>query len=413
MLTAFRRGRRVLRLIWQTLKRFESMERRRDAAALTYTTLFALVPVITVTYAILSAIPSLQALGTQAHTNLLAYVMPEGSDLVSDYLVRFSEQARELTWIGVVFLFFTALMLMQTIEQQFNKIWQVDVSRSTLQRFFRYWTVLSLGPLLFGAAQAVSSLLASLSVLPEGVTEVTASVPSFARLVPWSMTVAAITFVYMMVPNCKVPPRDAVIAALVVATVFETGKFLFAKIVGMFPSYQLIYGAFAAVPLFLLWTYLSWMLLLFGAELTYALSHPESLSSQDPLRQRLALAATLYQGQQGGKGMTENELRRRLRRIPAAELSALLKRFQLAGWVTQSQDDSWIWLPDMRQLTLEHFFADLSLDQLHAAEQAVRDDSQPGDAPLHDWLAHWQQDVASSLSVSLDQLLDNDGGFRL
>ncbi|WP_369857386.1 YihY family inner membrane protein [Candidatus Thalassolituus haligoni] len=407
MLTAFRRGRRVLRLIWQTLKRFESMERRRDAAALTYTTLFALVPVITVTYAILSAIPSLQEWGAQAHTNLLAYVMPEGSDMISNYLVRFSAQARELTWIGVVFLFFTALMLLQTIEQQFNKIWQVEVSRSTLQRFFRYWAVLSLGPLLFGAAQAVSSLLASLSVLPEGM-DVTASIPSFARLVPWSMTVAAITFVYMMVPNCKVPPRDAVIAALVVATVFETGKYLFAKIVGMFPSYQLIYGAFAAVPLFLMWTYLSWMLLLFGAELSYALSHPESRSVRDPLRQRLALAAALYQGQQAGKGMSERDLRQRLRSIPAAELSALLKHFQQAGWVTKSQDDSWIWLPDMRLLTLDHFFSDLTLQQLQAAEHAV-----PEDSPLSDWLTGWQQDVASNLSVSLDQLLDEDGGFRL
>ncbi|MFK4753401.1 YihY family inner membrane protein [Oceanobacter antarcticus] len=405
MLTAFRRGRRVLRLIWQTLKRFESMERRRDAAALTYTTLFALVPVITVTYAILSAIPSLQEWGAQAHTNLLAYVMPEGSDMISNYLVRFSAQARELTWIGVVFLFFTALMLLQTIEQQFNKIWQVEVSRSTLQRFFRYWAVLSLGPLLFGAAQAVSSLLASLSVLPEGMDM---TIPSFARLVPWSMTVAAITFVYMMVPNCKVPPRDAVVAALVVATVFETGKYLFAKIVGMFPSYQLIYGAFAAVPLFLMWTYLSWMLLLFGAELSYALSHPESRSVRDPLRQRLALAAALYQGQQAGKGMSESDLRQRLRSLPAAELSVLLKYFQQAGWVTKSQDDSWIWLPDMRLLTLDHFFADLTLQQLQAAEHAV-----PEDSSLSDWLNGWQQDVASHLSVSLDQLLDEDGGFRL
>ncbi len=405
MLTAFRRGRRVLRLIWQTLKRFESMERRRDAAALTYTTLFALVPVITVTYAILSAIPSLQEWGAQAHANLLAYVMPEGSDMISNYLVRFSAQARELTWIGVVFLFFTALMLLQTIEQQFNKIWQVEVSRSTLQRFFRYWAVLSLGPLLFGAAQAVSSLLASLSVLPEGMDM---TIPSFARLVPWSMTVAAITFVYMMVPNCKVPPRDAVVAALVVATVFETGKYLFAKIVGMFPSYQLIYGAFAAVPLFLMWTYLSWMLLLFGAELSYALSHPESRSVRDPLRQRLALAAALYQGQQAGKGMSESDLRQRLRSLPAAELSVLLKYFQQAGWVTKSQDDSWIWLPDMRLLTLDHFFADLTLQQLQAAEHAV-----PEDSSLSDWLNGWQQDVASHLSVSLDQLLDEDGGFRL
>ena len=411
MLTAFRRGRRVLRLIWQTLKRFESMERRRDAAALTYTTLFALVPVITVTYSILSAIPALQEWGSQAHANLLAYVMPQGSDTVSHYLVEFSEQARELTVIGVLFLFITAFMLLQTIEAQFNRIWQVEVSRSTLQRFFRYWAVLSLGPLLFAAAQAGSSVLASISLLEDNSSFgwLADSVPWAARLVPWGMTAAAITMVYMMVPNCKVPARDAVIAAVVVATAFETGKFLFARIVGMFPSYQLIYGAFAAVPLFLLWIYISWMLLLFGAELSYALSHPDSRSGRDPLRQRLALASLLREGQSdGGRGFTDNELRRRIRSLPAQELSGLLKLFVQRGWVAQTQNDTWVWLPDMRSLTLRDFFADLSLEQITAAVDSV-----PNDSPLASWLADWQQQVNTSLEVSLDQLIDQQGGFRL
>ncbi|WP_221801284.1 YihY family inner membrane protein [Oceanobacter mangrovi] len=408
MLIAFRRGRRVLRLIWQTLLRFESMERRRDAAALTYTTLFALVPVITVTYSILSAIPALQDWGKQANANLLSYVMPQGSETVSNYLVEFSQQARELTWVGVVFLFFTALMLLQTIEQQFNKIWQVEVSRSTLQRFFRYWAVLSLGPLLFGLAQAASSVFASLNLLHEHTSWLTNSVPEIARLLPWSMTVAAITFVYMMVPNCKVPPRDAVIAAVVVATAFETGKFLFARLVGMFPSYQLIYGAFAAVPLFLMWIYISWMLLLFGAELSYALSHPESRSSRDPLRQRLALAATLQQGQQQGAGLGNKDLQKALRSIPAQDLAALLKHFSQRGWVAQTQDDTWVWLPDLRCLTLGDFFADLTLEQLRTAETSV-----PEATALADWLTAWQQQVGSSLQTTVASVLDEQGGFRL
>ncbi|WP_084644868.1 YihY family inner membrane protein [Oceanobacter kriegii] len=403
MLTAFRRGRRVLTLIWQTLQRFESMERRRDAAALTYTTLFALVPVITVTYSILSAIPALQEWGAQAHASLIGYVMPQGSDTVSRYLVEFSEQARELTWIGIVFLFITALLLLQTIEEQFNRIWQVEVSRSTLQRFFRYWAVLSLGPLLFAAAQAGSSVLASLSLLPDDAGWLGDSVPWAARLVPWSMTAAAITFVYMMVPNCKVPAKDAVIAAVVVATAFETGKFLFARIVGMFPSYQLIYGAFAAVPLFLMWVYISWMLLLFGAELSYALSHPNSRWAGDPLRQRLALAAALRDGQNnGGKGLTDQQLRKRLRHVPAQQLSALLKLFVQQGWVAQTQNDTWVWLPDMRSLTLGAFIADLSLEQITEAQQAS-----DNNAALSDWLQQWQSNVATSLDVTLDQLMNS------
>ena len=258
MLTAYQQCLSVLSLIWQTVVRFESMERRRDAAALTYTTLFALVPVITVTYSIIRGMPSLQALGQQAHTDLLAYVMPEGSELISQYLVQFSEQAQQLTWLGVVFLFATAILLLQTVEEQFNRIWRVEVARSAVQRFFRYWAVLSLGPVLFVVAQGVSSLLASFTLFETG------NLPWIAVLIPWLLTTAAVTFVYMLVPNCRVPGKDAVIAALLVATVFESGKFLFARIIGLFPSYQLIYGAFAAVPLFLMWVYLSWLVVLFG-----------------------------------------------------------------------------------------------------------------------------------------------------
>ncbi|MEE3189376.1 MAG: YihY family inner membrane protein, partial [Pseudomonadota bacterium] len=152
----------VGRVLWQTLKRFESMERRKEAAALTYTTLFALVPVITVSYSILSAIPTLQEWGQDANQQLLSYVLPQGSEVITDYLRQFSEQARQLTWIGIAALFVTCIFLLQTIEGQFNRIWNVESSRSKIQTFFRYWAVLSLGPLLFGAGVATSSVLASM-----------------------------------------------------------------------------------------------------------------------------------------------------------------------------------------------------------------------------------------------------------
>ncbi|MDQ4426776.1 YihY family inner membrane protein, partial [Thalassolituus sp.] len=260
----------VGRVLWQTLKRFESMERRKEAAALTYTTLFALVPVITVSYSILSAIPTLQEWGQDANQQLLSYVLPQGSEVITDYLRQFSEQARQLTWIGIAALFVTCIFLLQTIEGQFNRIWNVESSRSKIQTFFRYWAVLSLGPLLFGAGVATSSVLAS---MPLWESSPGGPLTILARLIPWILTIAAVTVVYLMVPNCKVPVPHALIAAVIVASAFELGKFLFSGALGLFPSYKLIYGAFAAVPLFLLWIYVSWMLLLLGAELSYGLSH--------------------------------------------------------------------------------------------------------------------------------------------
>ncbi|UXD88007.1 YihY family inner membrane protein [Thalassolituus hydrocarboniclasticus] len=407
ILTPMRRFWRRLRLtgqiLWQTLKRFEGEERRRDAAALTYTTLFALVPVITVTYAILSAIPELQSWGDQAHGELLAYVMPEGSETISAYLVQFSQQARKLTWVGVAFLFVTAFMLLRTIEMQFNRIWNVDKPRSGLQTFFRYWAVLSLGPLLFGAAFAASSLLAAMPLWQDA-GALTGQIALPVRLLPWLLSSGAICALYMLVPNCRVPWRNALLAAVLVATVFEAGKFLFAKAVGLFPSYQLIYGAFAAVPLFLLWIYLAWMLLLLGAELSYSLSHVRSQKRRLPLLwQRLLLLQTLWQAQQSGQLPDEARLCRLARDLPAADVGRLLQEFQQQGWATQTQDQQWVWIADLNGLSLASFFRTLTLQQL---QQPLPDNiSGPAFGALQNWQQQWLEQRSTLLDMRLSELL--------
>ncbi|WP_370293319.1 YihY family inner membrane protein [Thalassolituus sp.] len=357
--------RHVGRVLWQTLKRYESMERRKEAAALTYTTLFALVPVITVSYSILSAIPTLQEMGQEANQQLLSYVLPQGSEVITDYLQQFSQQARKLTWIGIVFLFFTSIMLLQTIEQQFNRIWNVDTSRSRIQTFFRYWAVLSLGPLLFGAGVATSSVLASMSMLNG---EDGGALTELARLIPWLLTTAAITVLYVMVPNCKVPVPHAVIAAFLVATTFEVGKFAFSETLGLFPSYKLIYGAFAAVPLFLLWVYVSWMLLLLGAELTYGLSHYRRPGTDhSPVHERIRLAALLTAARDSTGALPEADMRRQLRDLDAARLTSLLNEYRDKGWTLLSDDGRWAWVRDPATLTLGEFFAGQTLDELTEA----------------------------------------------
>ena len=397
MLTAYQQCRKVLALIWQTVVRFESMERRRDAAALTYTTLFALVPVITVTYAIIRGMPSLQELGQQAHTDLLTYVMPEGSELISQYLVQFSNQAQQLTWLGVVFLFVTALLLLKTVEEQFNRIWRAEAARSAVQRFFRYWAVLSLGPMLFVVAQGVSSLLASLALFGSD------DLPWGAVLVPWFLTAAAATFVYMLVPNCRVPGKDALIAALLVATVFESGKFLFARLIGMFPSYQLIYGAFAAVPLFLMWVYLSWLVVLFGAELTYSLSHPHGKTRLDPVRQRILLLTTMIAQQRTGQAFDESSVSTTMGALSAPQTSAILQQFRRKGWVQQTQDESWVWLPDLRGISAGDFFADLTLAQVRTA--CANSESLDTSDPTSRWLQRWKTEGELALQANLDDIL--------
>lgn len=400
-------------VLWATLKRFEREERRRDAAALTYTTLFALVPVITVSYSILSAIPALQSWGEHANQQLLAYVMPEGSGVVSDYLTQFSQQARKLTWFGVPLLFVTAFMLLRTIEMQFNRIWNVSQPRSGMQTFLRYWAVLSLGPLLFGAAFAVSSVLASLplwgqmsgvvsGVVPEAVAQQSSfSLPLLAKMLPWLLSSLAVSSLYMLVPNCRVPWRNALIAAFLVASVFELAKFLFARIMGMFPSYQLIYGAFAAVPLFLLWVYLGWILLILGAELSFGLGHfhPKGVKS-DPLKLRLQVVAGLLAAQNAGRPLTQQELEADVQQ-DSEQMEQFLQLARQRHWLVLSEEQELLWMKAPEQLPMSEFVADLAVAELNASDTRL-----PGDwEALKDWQNTLGEQSQPAMKQSVSHLL--------
>ena len=358
-------------------------------------------PVITVIYGILSGIPALQSWAGDLSNNLLAYVMPEGSEQISDYLLAFSQQARSLTWVGVVFLFITALLLLRTIEMQFNRIWNVDKPRSGLQTFFRYWAVLSLGPVLIGAAIAASSLIASLPIVAD-----LEKVPLPFRFLPWLFSAAALTALYMLVPNCRVPWRNALLAGMLIALLFELGKFLFGRIIGMFPSYQLIYGAFAAVPLFLLWVYLAWMLVLLGAELSYALSHYAPANRKLPvLWRRLRLVQTLLQLQQQGRLLSEAALARRLSDLTPVQVRVGLQQLQQMGLVTRSQEGQWIWLADHHQITLGQLLRDLSLADLQAEIPADLEANPAEREHWQQWQQQWLQHNHAALNATLDTFL--------
>src|SRR5690606_1888351 len=235
----------------------------QSAAALTYTTLFAVVPLMTVTFAMLSAIPAFHGVGEQIQFYIFNNFIPSTGATIQEYLVAFTSQARQLTWFGVGFLMATALMVLLTIEKAFNTIWRVCQPRRGVSSFLLYWAILSLGPLLLGAGFATSTYIASLSLIsgPNAVIGVGAII----KMMPLLLSVAAFTLIYAAVPNTRVPLRHALVGGGFTAVLLEAAKQLFGVYVSYFPSYQLIYGAFAAVPLFLLWVYLSWMVVLFGA----------------------------------------------------------------------------------------------------------------------------------------------------
>ena len=292
------------------LQRFQADRGTHSAAALTYTTLFAVVPMMTVTFAMLSAIPAFQGVGEQIQSFIFRNFVPSTGEAVQVYLHGFIQQARQLTWIGVVLLAVTAFLMLLTIEKAFNTIWRLRQPRRGVTSFLLYWAILSLGPLLLGSGFVLSTYIASLSLLsgPHALPGATL----LLGLTPVAFSVAAFTLIYAAVPNTRVPLRHALLGGIFTAVLFEVAKALFGLFVSLFPGYQLIYGAFATVPLFLLWVYLSWVIVLFGAELVCNLSSSRRWRKRGLPRVLVLLAVlrVFLERQQRGRPFWHSDLAR-------------------------------------------------------------------------------------------------------
>jgi membrane protein len=258
------------------------------AASLTFTTLLSVVPLITIALTLFSAFPVFSEYSTHIKEFILTNMVPETGDrIVTNYMQQFAESAARLTAVGIVFLAVTAMLLMLTIDNAFNMIWRVSRPRSLLQRVLVYWAVLTLAPLLVGGSLSLTSWLVGFSA------EYAQRIPKLSmdaiKLIPLMLTTAAFTLLFRVVPNRFVPMRHAVTGGLIAAIAFETMNRAFAIYISQFPTYKLVYGAFASVPIFLMWVYFSWLTVLFGAIITASLSHWRSTHSL-----RLDQAAKLY-----------------------------------------------------------------------------------------------------------------------
>ena len=239
------------------------------ASSLTFTTLLALVPIVTVALTVVSAFPVFGSLIEQLHDFVVQNLLPESVDVITTYAQQFSKNAAHLTAVGVVFLGVTALLLMFTIEGEFNDIWRVSRPRPLLRRVLVYSAVLTIGPLFIGASLSVTSYLITLSL--GLVDEVPGMQSALLRFVPLVLTSAAFALLYFTMPKCQVLKRDALTGGIAAGAGFEVMKHGFGFYVTHFPTYKVVYGAFAAVPIFLLWIYLSWLIILGGAVLVAAL----------------------------------------------------------------------------------------------------------------------------------------------
>jgi len=271
---------RLLEFFLALVKRLREDRGFETAGSLTFTTLLALVPLVAVALALATPYPAFEravdALGRYASDHLL----PEGGAAVTRQIGAFAENAGELTRVGIAFVVVTALMLMHTVDEALNRIFRVQRRRPLVRRLVVYWAVLTLGPALIGASLWMTSFMVASSF---GLLDLDEQGKAVLRLLPFVFTCAALTLLYMLVPYRRVELRYAATGGIVAGVVFEFAKRGFGLYVANFPTYKLIYGAFAIIPLSLLWMYLSWVVVLLGATLTAALQErPRNPTLKEP-----------------------------------------------------------------------------------------------------------------------------------
>ena len=346
----------LVRIFWQ---RFIEDRCAQIASSLTFTTLLALAPIITVVLTIVSAFPVFESLIENLQRFLIHNIMPESVSAITTYAAEFSDNATQLTAVGIAFVAVTALMLMITIDRAFNSIWRVSRPRSLLQRILVYWTVLTIGPLFVGASLSLTSYLIRLSLglidNPPGVGLL------MLRFVSLALTSIALGLLYWTVPNRPVLKHDALLGGISAGICLEAMKQGFSFYIAHFPTYKLVYGAFAAVPVFLLWIYLSWLIVIGGAVLAALLPEwRERAGQSQPVPgsdffDALQVMRKLWRAHHTGGIVTLSSLHPAVK-VRIDHLEQILATLSGAGFVTRAGADGWVLSHDAATIRIEDIY---------------------------------------------------------
>jgi membrane protein len=340
-------------------RRFSEDRCMEIASSLTYTTLLSLVPIITVALTVIAAFPVFRDLIAALQTFILENLVPESADVIATYTQQFTTNAAKLTAVGIAFLVVTSIMLLVTIDRAFNAIWRVRRARPIVQRIFVYWTLLTVGPILIGASLTLTSWLVGQAVgLVKGVPGAGVILLS---IVPVILTAIAFALLYAALPNRRILLRDAVIGGLLAGIAFEAMKRGFAFYVAQFPTYKLVYGAFATVPVFLLWIYLSWLVVIFGAVVVAALPEWRDAAGRrtpspgSDFFDALQILKMLWHAHQHGTVVTTSELLGAAT-VRVENVEDMLEAMVGAGWVRRTLPNGWVLHRDAATVTVEDVF---------------------------------------------------------
>lgn len=307
--------------------------------SLTFTTVLALVPLLTIAFAIFTTFPLFNTFRAALEAYFIKSLMPKAiANTILGYLSQFASKATRLSAIGAVVLIMTAFIMMLTVDRAFNQIWRVRTARPFTQRLVIYWAIVTLGPLLIGVSLTFTSdLFRATDGLVTGLPVIGDTIYTVLSVM---LTMGAYTLLYMTVPNRTVDWRDAACGGLLAATAFEIAKKVFVVFITKIPTYTVIYGTLAALPLFLIWIYVSWWITLMGAVLASALPivkyerwwHVPTPGSA--FIDAMAVLTVLNEARVfGSNAAVDARTLRSLTRLGFDESEALLEKMLDAGWV--------------------------------------------------------------------------------
>lgn len=351
---------RILEFLRYVIGRFHEDRGLQAASALSFTVILALVPLVAVTFYALSGFPVFHALIGRIHDFIFTNFVPATGVVVQKYLEQFAQKAANLTTVGVLLLFVTALMVMETVDQSMNDIWRIKVKRRRITSFLVYWAVLTLGPLLVGLSIVSTSYLASLPVMEATFGSQLKGI--LFSLLAFVFTVTAFTLLYTLVPNYPVRLRHALLGAVSAAVLFEAAKKGFALYVTHVPTYAVIYGSLAAIPIFLFWVYISWVIILLGAELTYCAGHARDRhdSEADLTGQELIasfrILGHLAQAQRQGNTLSVSDLLSEDPELNESFITSLLDILQTGKLIHCTLEGDWALSRDSSALTLHDLY---------------------------------------------------------
>ncbi len=258
-------------LVSRVIRRLDGVGWTRAAGSLAFTSLLGLVPMITVAFAFVAQFPVFQEFLRALEGYLLRYMLPDtASTLVRTYIVGMASEASSMKGIGILFLMVTAVLVVDLVEAEINAIWRIERKRPLLRRITMYVIGITAGPVLVGAGIVFIRWL--IGTVVSGLALARADLPTIVHLVTFSLSVIAFTLLYVIAPARQVRWLHGLIGGLLAAVAFEITRVGFAFYVAHSPSYELLYGALAAVPIFMLWVYVFWLIVLAGAAVTAAIA---------------------------------------------------------------------------------------------------------------------------------------------